>query len=83
MDDFSTINFRFSQQFTQSIETKQTAEQYVLKTQRDLERIEIGAEQKVAQAKAEAEALRLQKTNISPELVKLRQIETSLKAIEK
>lgn len=83
VDDFSIINFRFSQQFTQAIESKQTAEQFALKAQRDLERIKIEAEQKVAQATAEAEALRLQKANITPELVKLRQIEASMKAIEK
>ena len=83
VDDFSIVNFRFSQQFTQAIESKQTAEQFALKAQRDLERIKIEAEQKVTQAKAEAEALRLQKANITPELVKLRQIEASMKAIEK
>ena len=83
VDDFSIINFKFSQQFTQAIESKQTAEQFALKAQRDLERIKIEAEQKVAQAQAEAEALRLQKANITPELVKLRQIEASMKAIEK
>lgn len=83
VDDFSIINFKFSQQFTQAIESKQTAEQFALKAQRDLERIKIEAEQKIAQAKAEAEALRLQKANITPELVKLRQIEASMKAIEK
>jgi regulator of protease activity HflC (stomatin/prohibitin superfamily) len=83
VDDFSIINFKFSPQFTQAIESKQTAEQFALKAQRDLERIKIEAEQKVAQATAEAEALRLQKANITPELVKLRQIEASMKAIEK
>jgi len=83
VDDFSILNFNFSQLFTQAIEAKQTAEQLALKAQRDLERIKIEAEQKVAQAKAEAEALRLQKENITPQLVKLRQIEASLKAIEK
>ncbi len=83
VDDFSIINFRFSQQFTQAIEAKQTAEQFALKAQRDLERIKIEATQKVTQATAEAEALRLQKANITPELVKLRQIEASMKAIEK
>lgn len=83
VDDFSIVNFKFSQQFTQAIESKQTAEQFALKAQRDLERIKIEAEQKVTQAKAEAEALRLQKANITPELVKLRQIEASIKAIEK
>jgi len=83
VDDFSIINFKFSQQFTQAIESKQTAEQFALKAQRDLERIKIEAEQKVTQAQAEAEALRLQKANITSELVKLRQIEASMKAIEK
>lgn len=83
VDDFSIVNFAFSQQFTQAIESKQTAEQLALKAQRDLERIKIEAEQKVASAKAEAEALRLQKENVTPHLIKLRQIEASLKAIEK
>ncbi len=83
VDDFSIVNFKFSSQFTQAIESKQTAEQLALKAQRDLERIKIEAEQKVAQAKAEAEALRLQKENVTPQLVKLRQIEASLKAIDK
>ncbi len=83
VDDFSIVNFKFSNQFTQAIESKQTAEQLALKAQRDLERIKIEAEQKVTQAKAEAEALRLQKENVTVQLVKLRQIEASLKAIDK
>jgi regulator of protease activity HflC (stomatin/prohibitin superfamily) len=83
VDDFSIVNFRFSQQFEQAIESKQTAEQLALKAQRDLERIKIEAEQKVATAKAEAESLRLQKENVTSQLIKLRQIEASIKAIEK
>lgn len=83
VDDFSIVNFKFSQQFTQAIEAKQTAEQLALKAQRDLERIKIEAEQKITQAKAEAEALRLQKENVTPQLVRLRQIEASMEAIKK
>ena len=83
VDDFSIVNFKFSQQFEQAIEAKQTAEQFALKAQRDLERIKIEAEQKVAQARAEAEALRLQKENVTPQLIRLRQIEASIKAIDK
>lgn len=83
IDDFSIVNFKFSQQFAQAIESKQTAEQLALKAKRDLDRIKIEAEQKVTQAKAEAEALRLQKENVTAHLVKLRQIEASMKAIEK
>ncbi len=83
VDDFSVVNFKFSPQFAAAIESKQTAEQLALKAQRDLERIKIEAEQKITAARAEAEALRVQKENISPMLVELRQIEASLKAIEK
>jgi regulator of protease activity HflC (stomatin/prohibitin superfamily) len=83
VDDFSIVNFKFSQQFEQAIEAKQTAEQLALKAQRDLDRIKIEAEQKIASAKAEAEALRLQKENVTPQLIDLRKIEASIKAIEK
>jgi len=83
VDDFSIVNFKFSQQFTQAIEAKQTAEQLAFKAQRDLERIKIEAEQKIAGARAEAEALRLQKENVTPQLIRLRQIEASIKAIDK
>ncbi len=83
VDDFAIVNFRFSQQFAQAIEAKQTAEQLALKAQRDLERVKIEAEQKITNAKAEAEALRLQKANVTSELIQLRQIEASIKAIDK
>ncbi|MDB9776015.1 prohibitin family protein, partial [Vicingaceae bacterium] len=80
---FSIINFSFSQTFTDAIEAKQTAEQNALKAKRDLDRIKVEAEQTIAAATAEAEALRLQKMNISPDLIELRRIEAELKAIEK
>ncbi|MEW6680280.1 MAG: prohibitin family protein, partial [bacterium] len=68
VDELSIVNFMFSQQFTEAIEAKQTAEQLALKAQRDLERIKIEAEQQVAQAKAEAEALKLKRENITDDL---------------
>ncbi len=83
VDDFSIVNFRFSQQFEAAIEAKQTAEQLAFKAQRDLERIKIEADQRIASAKAEAESLRLQKENVTPQLIGLRKIEASIKAIEK
>ncbi|MBF0318464.1 MAG: prohibitin family protein [Nitrospirae bacterium] len=83
VDEFSIMNFSFSKLFMEAIESKQTAEQLALKASRDLDRIKIEAEQKITQAKAEAEALRLQKENISPDLIKLRRIEATIKAIDK
>lgn len=76
-------NFNFSQGFSQAIESKQIAEQSALKAQRDLERVKFEAEQKLAQAEAEAKGLRLQKDAITPELIQLRKVEMQTKAIEK
>jgi regulator of protease activity HflC (stomatin/prohibitin superfamily) len=81
--DVSIVNFKFSQQFTQAIEQKQTAEQLALKAQRDLDRIKIEAQQKIASAQAEAESLRLQKQNVTSELIQLRAIEAQQEAIRK
>ncbi len=83
VDEISIVNFSFSKLFLEAIESKQTAEQLALKAKKDLDRVKIEAQQKITRAKAEAEALRLQKENISSELIKLRQIEASMKAIEK
>ncbi|TAH40306.1 MAG: prohibitin family protein [Bacteroidetes bacterium] len=83
VDAFSIVSFNFSKIFTDAIEAKQTAEQNALKAKRDLDRIKVEAEQTIAAATAEAEALRLQKMNISPDLIELRKIEANLKAIEK
>jgi len=83
VDAFSIVIFSFSKVFTEAIEAKQTAEQLALKAKRDLDRIRIEAEQKITAAKAEAESLRLQKANISPDLLELRKIEANMKAIDK
>jgi len=83
VDAFSIVAFSFSKVFAEAIEAKQTAEQLALKARRDLERVKIEAEQKITAAKAEAESLRLQRANISPDLIELRRIEANLKAIEK
>jgi prohibitin 2 len=83
VDAFSIVAFSFSRVFTEAIESKQTAEQLALKAKRDLDRIKVEAQQKITTAQAEAEALRLQRANISKDLIELRKIEANLKAIEK
>lgn len=86
VDDFSFVNFDFSETFNRAIEEKQTAEQNALKAERDLVRIRTEAEQtiataeaaarsKVLNAEAEAESLRLQRQVLTPELIQLRAIE--------
>lgn len=75
VDAVSITDFNFSAQFNAAIESKVTAAQNALKAENDLKRIQVEAEQKVTQAKAEAEALSVQRTQITPELLQLRTIE--------
>jgi prohibitin 2 len=75
VDEFSIVDFGFSNQFNLAIEAKQTAEQNALKAERDLDRVKIEAEQLVTQATAEAESQRLQRETISSNILQLRAIE--------
>jgi len=83
IEAMSITDFDFSDAFNAAIEAKVTAQQQALKAARDLERVKLEAQQKIEQARAEAEALRIQKQNVTPELVELRRIEAQMKAIEK
>ena len=83
VDEFSIVNFQFSRSFNEAIEAKTTAEQLKLKAERDLQRIKVEAEQKVASADAEARSLALQRQQVTSELLKLREIENQRRAIEK
>lgn len=83
VDEFSIVNFNFSKSFNDAIEAKTTAEQLKLKAERDLQRIEVEAKQKVTQAKAEAEALAAQRLQVTAELIRLREIENQRLAIER
>lgn len=77
------VDFKFSDAFNASIEAKQVAAQNAMKAKNDLSRVQIEAEQKVAQAKAEAESLRLKKQEITQELIDLKKVEIQEKAVEK
>jgi regulator of protease activity HflC (stomatin/prohibitin superfamily) len=83
VEELYITDFDFSRQFSEAIESKQIAEQTALKAKRDLDRIKIEAEQKVASARAEAESLKMQKDAITPQLIQLRQVEMQRLAIEK
>lgn len=83
VDEFSIMDFKFSNSFSEAIEAKTTAEQNSLKAERDLQRVEVEAKQTISRAKAEAESLALQRQQVTPELLRLREIENQAKAIEK
>lgn len=83
VNDINIVNFKFSDAFNQSIEAKQVAQQQALKAENDLKRVQIEAQQKVAQAQADAEALKLKKQEVTPDLIELKQIEIQEEAIQK
>jgi len=83
LDEFAIVNFKFSDSFAKAIEAKVGAEQDKLRAERDLLRIRVEAEQKITQAKAEAESLALQRMQVTPELLKLREVENQRAAITK
>ena len=60
IDDFSIVDFSFTEEFDRAIEAKQTAVQQALKAENDLKRIQIEAQQKIEAAKADAESIRIQ-----------------------
>ena len=83
LEKVNIVNFEFSPSFTQAIEAKVTAEQNALAAKNKLEQVKFEAEQRIASAQGEAEALRLQKEQVSPELIALRQVQVQQSAIDK
>ena len=83
LDEFAIVNFAFSASFVNAIEAKVAAEQQKLKADRDLQRIQVEAEQRIASARAEAEGLRLQRQEVTPLLLDLRRVENDRLAIAK
>jgi len=83
VDNVYITNFEFSKDYADAIEAKQVAQQRVLKSEQDLQRIKVEAAQKIAGAEAEAKSLSLQRDVITAQLVHLREIEAFQKAIDK
>ena len=77
VDEFNIIDFDFSSAFNEAIEAKVKAEQLKLKADRDLERIRIEAEQRIAEAGGKAQAIQIeaQALRANPQVVELRWIE--------
>jgi len=75
--DLNITSFDFSKAFNEAIEQKVTAEQLKLKAEKDLERIRIEADQKIAEADGKAQAIRVEAQALfsNPKVVELRWIE--------
>jgi len=64
VEELSIVNFDFSESFNAAIENKVTMQQNALAAQNKLEQVKFEAEQRVAQATAEAEAIKIQASAI-------------------
>ena len=83
VDSVSITNFKFSEAYSNAVEAKQVAEQNAGKAKNDLVTATINAQQKVVEAKAQADAMQLQKQVVTPELISLKQLDIQQKMVDK
>ncbi len=81
--DISIVDLSFQANFMKAVEDKQVAEQQSLQAAKLVEKAKRDADQAIAKARAEAESLRMQREQVTPQLIELRKVEAQLKAIEK
>lgn len=83
VDSVSVTNFKFSDAYANAVEAKQVAEQDANRAKNVLQKAQIEAQQKVVEAKAQADAMTLQRQVVTPELIQLKQLEIQSKMIDK
>ena len=81
--DISVVDLDFTDQFLKAVEDKQVADQQAQMAGKLVEKAKRDAEQQIAKSRGEAEALRMQREQVTPSLIELRKVDAQLKAIEK
>lgn len=81
--DISVTDLDFTDQFLKAVEDKQVAEQQAKMSEKLVEKAKRDAEQQIAKSRGEAEALRMQREQVTPALIELRKVDAQLKAIDK
>jgi len=81
--DISVVDLDFTDQFLRAVEDKQVADQQAQMAGKLVEKAKRDAEQQIAKSRGEAEALRMQREQVTPQLIELRKVDAQLKAIEK
>jgi len=74
--ELNIIDLGFSAEFNAAIEARNIAEMDVLRAQQELARTEVEALQRIVEAEAEAEVMRLQNLEITPEVLQKMWIES-------
>lgn len=77
LQQLNIVNFSFSASFDTAIEAKVTAEQNALAAKNKLQQVQYEADQKIAEAKGKAEALRVESEALrnNPDVLQLRALE--------
>ena len=75
VDDVSLVNFSFSSEFSKAIESKQIAEQEAKQAEFIAQKATQEAQAEINRAKGQAEAQRLQRLTLTPELLQKQAIE--------
>lgn len=65
LDNLNIVNFQYSEQYSKAIEDKVTAQQKALTEQNNLAAVQYQAQQRIAQANGEAEAIKIQTNAIN------------------
>lgn len=81
--DFNIIDLDFSAEYNQAIEKKQVAEQQAQQAQYELEKAKIENEKKIENAKAEAEVMRQQNSEITENTLRLKELNNQAAMINK
>jgi len=81
--DISVVDLDFTDQFLKAVEDKQVADQQAQMAGKLVEKAKRDAEQQIAKSRGEAEALRMQREQVTPALIELRKVDAQVKAIEK
>lgn len=69
VEDFNLTDFSFSEEYTKAIEEKQVAEQQVETAKQNLAKAKVEAEQKLVEAKAQADANKLLQNSLTDEVL--------------
>lgn len=81
--DFNFVHSDFSPDFIKAVEEKQIAEQSAKTAKNLTEKVKEEVIQTRSRAEAEAYSLKIKKESVTPELIALKKVEASMKAIEK
>ncbi len=83
VDSIAITNFSFTRAYDSAIEQKVIAQQHILTAQNELQTTKVEAEKKIVEAKANADAMNLQRMAITPELIQLKQVEVQMEIAKK